>query len=226
MSARPGHRSAGFTLVEVLVAMSIMAIVAIMSWQGVDGIVRARTASQDKLEQLLRVNTVLAQWEQDLNSLQDSGGAVPTLEFDGGKVTLTRRTPSGLQLVVWSLRNSTFLRWASPSVTTTRALQEHWLASQQFLGNEPGQLRALLGVSQLQMYATYENDGGAWSNMQSSGDVAAPGGPASTPEGGESLQQAKVRPSKTLPQGVRLVLTFSGDNGNVGSITRDIALGQ
>jgi general secretion pathway protein J len=36
----------GFTLIEVLVAMSVMAIMAVMAWQGVDGIVRARDASQ------------------------------------------------------------------------------------------------------------------------------------------------------------------------------------
>ena len=36
----------GFTLVEVLVAMLVMAIMAVMAWQGVDGVVRARAASQ------------------------------------------------------------------------------------------------------------------------------------------------------------------------------------
>ena len=34
----------GFTLVEVLVALLIMAVMATMAWQGVDGIVRARSA--------------------------------------------------------------------------------------------------------------------------------------------------------------------------------------
>ena len=47
--ARPSLRVRGFTLVEVLIAMSIMAIVAVMSWQGVDGIVRARDVTQGKV---------------------------------------------------------------------------------------------------------------------------------------------------------------------------------
>ena len=72
----------GFTLVEVLVAMMVMAILAVMAWQGVDGIVRARDASQSRLEQTLRLNTVMAQWEQDLASVQDSK-VVPALSFDG-----------------------------------------------------------------------------------------------------------------------------------------------
>uniref|UniRef100_UPI00355A8090 PulJ/GspJ family protein n=1 Tax=Piscinibacter sp. TaxID=1903157 RepID=UPI00355A8090 len=69
--------SGGFTLVEVLVAMMIMAILAVMAWQGVDGIVRTRDFSQARLEQTLRLNTVIAQWEQDLASLQDSNTTPP-----------------------------------------------------------------------------------------------------------------------------------------------------
>ena len=33
------RQARGFTLIEVLIAMSIMAIIAVMSWQGVDGAV-------------------------------------------------------------------------------------------------------------------------------------------------------------------------------------------
>jgi general secretion pathway protein J len=226
MMNKPPRRSTGFTLVEVLVAMSIMAIVALMSWQGVDGIVRARTASQDKLEQLLRVNTVLGQWEQDLNALQDTGTAVPALAFDGAKITLTRRTPSGLQLVVWSLRGGTWLRWAGPPATTTRAIQDNWLASQQFLGNEPGQLRTLAGISQWQVYFYRGN---AWTNAQSSAGsepsaLVTP--PRQSAGGAQSPQPPALNAPKTRPQGVRLVLTFTGEKGNVGTVTRDIALGQ
>ena len=63
-SSRAGR--CGFTLVEVLVAMVVMAIMAGMAWQGVDGIVRTRSASQARLEQTLRLNTVIAQWDRDL----------------------------------------------------------------------------------------------------------------------------------------------------------------
>ena len=60
---RSRPRMAGFTLVEVLVAMVVMAIMAGMAWQGVDGIVRARDSSQARLEQTLRLNSVIGQWE-------------------------------------------------------------------------------------------------------------------------------------------------------------------
>ena len=110
----------GFTLVEVLVALLIMAILATMGWQGVDGMVRARDISQENAERTLRLTTVVGQWEQDLSSLYESPTA-PALQFDGATMRLTRFTPEGAQVVVWSLREGVWRRWASPSVRRSNA---------------------------------------------------------------------------------------------------------
>ena len=67
----------GFTLVEVLVALMIMAILAGMTWQGVAGIVRTRDASEARMQQTLRLNTVVAQWEHDLAALQETPSVRP-----------------------------------------------------------------------------------------------------------------------------------------------------
>jgi len=208
------QRSArGFTLVEVLVAMVVMAIMSLMAWQGVDGIARARESNQTRLEQTLRLETVIAQWEQDLASLQESTAA-PALTCDGQSVRLTRRTEGGMQVVAWSLRpdtsNSMWQRWAGPAVTTTKALQQSWLQTQQFQGSETGQLRALGGIDQWQIYFF---QGNAWANCQSTGNVAAPA--ASSPV-------AALLP--TLPSGVRLVLAFAPGSGLNGSLVRDVLI--
>jgi general secretion pathway protein J len=184
----------GFTLVEVLVAMTIMSLIAIMSWQGVDGIVRSRDISQARLEKLLRLNTVLSQWEQDLLAVQDTGLFPRALDFDGKSLTLTRRAQGGIQLVVWSLQSGEWKRWAGPPVTTAGALQNQWQASRQFIGTEQGQLRVLSNVERWQLYYYVEN---AWANAQSTSDS---------------------------PGGVRLVLTIAGAAGLNGQVTRDIAL--
>lgn len=210
-------RQAGFTLVEVLVAMFIMAILAVMAWQGVDGITTTRSASQGRMEQLLKLNTVLAQFQQDLESMQDSGVLPqPMPAFDGISLRLTRRTETGLQLVVWSLRGGTWLRWTGNPVTTTQALQDQWMTSQQFLGNEPGQLRTITGISEWQAYCFREN---AWSNCQSSAGTSVTGAP--NPPGGGASAPAPTDPLKAL----RVVLSFAEGSGFSGSITRDIALG-
>lgn len=205
------RRAAGFTLIEVLVAMFIMAILAVMAWQGVDGIINTRSASQAKLEQLLRLNTVMAQFEQDLQASQDSGALPqPMPNFDGLSLRITRRTAGGMHLIVWSLRGGTWLRWAGPPVKTVRALQEQWINSQQFIGNEPDQLRTLSGITGWQAYCYRSN---AWSNCQSSAGSATQGTQGGSPP---------TTPDPLL--GVRVVLSFGEGSGLSGDLTRNITL--
>ncbi|MBC7938844.1 MAG: prepilin-type N-terminal cleavage/methylation domain-containing protein, partial [Chitinophagaceae bacterium] len=92
----------GFTLVEVLVALLVLAILASLAWQGLDAIVRSRDIGNEALDRTLRLNTVVTQWEQDLQSVQDVG-AVPALAFDGQSLRLTRRVEGGVALVVWAV---------------------------------------------------------------------------------------------------------------------------
>ncbi len=190
----------GFTLVEVLVAISILALLATMAWQGVDAIARSRDRGQQQLDHTLRVATVIAQWDRDLQALQDVG-VVPALAFDGATLRLVRSTDAGAQLVAWSLHGDRWLRWAAPAVTQVRQLQDDWLRSQQLLGDEPGQVRLLDRVDSIQVYF-YRGNG--WSNAQSSGDQGA----------GDSAQQREQ-----LPTGVRLVLAINGQQ-----LTRDLML--
>ena len=215
MNALHGGRKPerGFTLVEVLVAMLIMAIMAVMAWQGVDGVVRARAASQERLERTLRLNTVIAQWEQDLMSIHDTLAIPDAFAFDGASVRFARRTPTGVQMVAWTLRpdangvagNGSLERWVGPIVTTTAALTDSWLRSQQLQGGEAGQLRTLTGIAQWQIYCYRGN---SWTNCQSTGDGGG---------GGNRLRQE-------LPDGVRLVLSFASGSGFSGDLTRDVQL--
>jgi general secretion pathway protein J len=197
----------GFTLVEVLVALFVMALLAAMAWRGVDGIARARTAGQERMELTLRLDTVLTQWEQDLTSVHDSL-SVQALMFDGSTLRITRRTDTGVQLVLWSVRGGEWIRWAGPPVTRAGDLQEQWLRSQQLLGNEPQWLHAIKGVTGWQLYCFR---GSTWSNCQSTGNVVAP------------AQGSNAPARQQLPTGVRMVLNFSGAPLQ-GSLTRDVVL--
>jgi general secretion pathway protein J len=204
------RKAAGFTLVEVLVALLIMAILAAMGWQGVDGMVRARDISQETSERTLRLTTVIAQWEQDLASLYENP-AVPALTFDGANMRLVRTTPLGAQVIVWSLREGVWRRWASPSVRRSFELQQAWLRSQQLIGNEEQQVRVLEGTTEWQVYFFRGN---AWTNAQSSGDVVVAPSPALAASG-------VVVPRAALPTGVRLVLSFGPER----RLVRDLMLG-
>jgi general secretion pathway protein J len=240
-------RTRGFTLVEVLVAMMIMAILAVMAWQGVDGIVRTRTVSQARLEQTLRLNTVLGQIEQDVQSIQDTR-AVDAITFDGATLRLTRRAETGVQVITWSLRpkpdatGNNWQRWAGPPARTINELQELWMRTFQFQGVEPGQLNTLSGITQWQVYCYRGN---SWSNCQSTGNITTtvgtsgtpPATTAGTPPGtttgtppGTTPGTGQVPTSPTPiarqapPSGLRIVLEFAGADLN-GTLTRDIALG-
>lgn len=228
-------RARGFTLIEVLVAMVVMAIMSLLAWQGVDGIVRSRDSNQVRLERTLRLETVIAQWEQDLAALQETT-AVPALTCDGQTVRMTRRSEDGVQVVAWALRpdngGAIWQRWASPPATTSRQLQDSWLRTQQFQGNENGQLRALVGLDE---WRVYFYQGNAWANCQSTGNVVTPvtinSGPVSLVPAASGASASGVAPAAAtvttgpprtqLPAGVRLVLAFAPGSGLNGSIVRD-----
>lgn len=204
MKRRP---QAGFTLVEVLVALMLMAILAGFAWQGLEAVLRARDASRESIDRTTRLATVLTQWQQDLQSVYDTG-VVPPLSFDGQTLRLTRRVDEGVALVAWSVRGGSWQRWSGGAMQRSGPLQQAWVASQQFMGNEPGQLTVAAGATEWQLYFHRGSD---WSNAQSSGNlVAAPAGAASG--------AAAVR--EELPNAVRLVITLPA-----GKLTRDVALG-
>lgn len=207
---RHGPVAAGFTLVEVLVALLIMAIIATIGWQGIDAMIRARDATQRAADRALRLAAIVQQFEADLQAVYD-GPTVPTLDFDGTTLRIVRRGGGGVQVVAWSLRDGVWRRWATPATTQATALREAWLRAAQVPADDPGQLRLLDGASGLQFYF---HRGGAWSNAQSSGDVVAAPPPAVAASGVPAAS-----PRIQLPAGVRLMIDLPE-----GRLTRDVSL--
>lgn len=215
MPRAPSGTARGFTLVEVLVALFILAIVAGLSWRGIDGMLRTRDASQQRLELQLRLQSVIGQWEADLAALQDTD-VVPALQFDGASLRLTRASQGGVQIVVWSLRGNRLMRWSAPPVTQQGELLDLWMRSQQLLGNERAQLDVLGGIAGWQLYYWRDN---AWSNAQSSAGTQQGSNQPQTPQ----QPQTPGAPARSpLPNGVRLALEFTPDSGFVGGLTRDV----
>lgn len=208
----------GFTLIEVMVALLIMALMAVMAWRGLDAIIRTRDISQTKLEQTMRLQTVMGQWEQDLLSVQDAG-TIPALRFDGATLRLTRRRPEGMQVVAWSKQGNAWLRWESAVTQSADALLASYQYSLQLQANSPGMVHAVDGVSGWQLYFYRGN---AWSNAMSTGDAAAVPGPAASgvPGAGNA-----PRASVALPSGVKLALQFEEGSGWSGALNRTVVLG-
>ena len=79
---RARHRvkpTQGFTLVELLVALALMALMAGLSWRGLDGMTRAQTQMRQNSDDVLTLQAGLAQWSADLDALAQQPGT-PSLD--------------------------------------------------------------------------------------------------------------------------------------------------
>jgi general secretion pathway protein J len=81
----------GFTLIEVLVAISVMALMSLMAWRGLDGMLRSQSNLQSRSDEIRSLQAGLAQWQTDLDQLAELPGA-PSWDWNGQVLRLTRRT--------------------------------------------------------------------------------------------------------------------------------------
>ncbi len=213
------RRMLGFTLIELLVAINLMALMALLSWRGLDGISRAQTSLQQRSDDVLALQATLAQWGADLDAMT-SQPDLPGLEWDGRALRILRRSSAapedGLQVVAWAVRKDNvqglgqWLRWQSPPVLSRTALDLAWQKAALWAQTPSEEDKArevrTVALDQWQIYY-YRNN--AWTNPLSSAD-SAPASPASP-----------VAANPGVPDGVRVVLTLSSGQAISGPLTRD-----
>ena len=215
----------GFTLVELLVALFAMALLAIMSWRGLDGMTRSQAQTQARADEVLTLQVGLAQWAADLDALIQLPQTT-ALDWNGRVLRLTRRgtasVTDGVMVVGWTRRvvdgNGTWLRWQSAQVRTRGELEEAWQKADIWSAN-PGDDEkrnevAVTPIADWQIFYFREN---AWTNAQSSADrtsgaIPNPASPASAPI---------IQSTTALPDGVRLVLYLPPGQAISGTLTRD-----
>jgi general secretion pathway protein J len=214
----------GFTLVELMVAIVVMALLALLSWRGLDGMTRVQSQTQTHTDSVLALQAGLSQWQTDLDAISEQANVpgVQGLDYDGQVLRLTRSyaektektgQADSIRVVAWSQRNiegtTKWLRWQSEPLKTRAELQAAWLQAKQWASNateadKKGEV-VVAAIDKWQVFY-YRND--AWVNALSSADidVLIPGSKAAA-----------------LPEGVRLLLTLSPGQALVGNITRDWA---
>jgi general secretion pathway protein J len=126
-------RARGFTLVELLVAIGILAMVAVLGWRGLDGIVRARVALTDQMETTRGMQLAFAQMQSDCEHVagRDIMDQRPYLLIDKDRLTLVRlvsseNEPTRLQVVAYRLVNGTLTRRESVATRDLGQLDGLW----------------------------------------------------------------------------------------------------
>ena len=202
--ASPRRRAPGFTLIEVMVALTIMAILAALAFRGIDALVHAKDASLQATDRTLKLNTGMSQFEYDISQVIDSKVLPQPLMFDGATLRMARRTPDGVQLVLWSLQDRRWQRWASGSYIHMSELTDAWMRSQQWSAVSGNAVTVLENVDSFQYYACNPNStassGCSWNNGGSSTGTAVtpPPGTTSAPA---FVQPLAARITLKLPEG-------------------------
>jgi general secretion pathway protein J len=158
-------RRRGFTLVELLVAISILAIVAVLGWRGLDGIVRARAALTEQMETTRGMQLAFAQMTSDCEhiALRDVLDQRPYLLAGAGRFTLVREVfadnqPSRLQVVAYRIVDGALVRRESAATRDMLQLDALW-QSQVSDTDTSGAVVLQTGVTGMQI-STWQNN--AW----------------------------------------------------------------
>ena len=207
------QRWRGFTLIELLVAIGLMALMAALSWRGIDGMTRAQTQMRQHADDVLALQAALAQWGADLDALATQPNTA-SLDWDGRALRILRHgnvPGEGLRVVAWAMRSvegtGQWLRWQSLPLTQRSELQVAWQQAALWAQNPNEQERQrevrIVPLDQWQIFY-YRDD--AWSNPLSSAGINS-----ATPAANSAL----------IPDGVRLALTLSPGQAISGVVTRD-----
>ncbi|HJS04297.1 MAG TPA: prepilin-type N-terminal cleavage/methylation domain-containing protein [Variovorax sp.] len=202
----------GFTLIELLVAIAVMALLALVSWQGLEGMARAQSINRERSDAVLTLQTTLSQWTADLDATVTLSQTRP-IDWDGRVLRLTRRSTDtalpAVYVVAWTLRADAtgmgrWYRWQSPALTTRPEWQQAWdraAAWAQDAGGSTNELRGTeIGLVPLEAWQLFYFRNNAW---------------------GPAVGGAALGANTPLPDGVRLVLSLPPGPALAGLLTRD-----
>jgi general secretion pathway protein J len=124
---RSGAR--GFTLIELLVAIAIMAVIAVLSWRGLDQIIRGRATITNAMEDERVFAQLFDQMRIDAReAASDDESGQAAISVSGSRLQIVRQmtlpgTAPRLQVVRYQVSNGRVIRYASPPLGNVGDLQ-------------------------------------------------------------------------------------------------------
>lgn len=218
------RRSRGFTILELLVAVALLAVLALLSWRGMGSVIAGRDSIAERSDELRALTVVMSQMEEDLRrswAVRLLGLSVPPVGFSMGNdreppsLTVLREAPgedtTQIQRVVWRLRDGTiergFSAWTVPIPGVTNPVPDIPFTWQPVVrGIEALELRgwlegrgwlpaASLAASQASEMAAEAARAEQLARAAQTGQPAQPGTPGQTPPPGQAPQAGATTPA-------------------------------
>lgn len=124
------RRAAGFTLIEMLVAIALLSVVALLAWRGLDAAIRGRNDLVDDLAGIRSVGRYFSQLQYDTLNLVDPAEVFgPPLRVRPDELVMVRHLGAGsavsrLQVVRYQLKGHQLMRSASPPLASLSELTQ------------------------------------------------------------------------------------------------------
>jgi general secretion pathway protein J len=127
---RGGRRpQRGFTLIELLVAIAILAVIAVLSWRGLDQIIRGRQTITNAMEDERVFAQLFDQMRIDArHAATDDESGQPAVSVTGNVLQIVRDldvpdVAPRLEVVRYRVSDGRVIRYASPPLGNVRELQ-------------------------------------------------------------------------------------------------------
>ncbi len=162
----------GLTLIELLVAIGILAFIAVLGWRGLESLIRTRSSLDQELEQTRNLQIIFAQLQNDCAHIVQASlidGQTP-LVIDRNQLSLVREVsmeamPTTLQWVSYRLENNTLYRLVSPATRDLQALQAYRLQLNADSNMTSSRVKLETGIQNFDV-RVWANDGRGWINQK------------------------------------------------------------